>query len=97
MVRLLVYLVELIVLALALRRVVQALFHLPGEPRLRVWHWGGGVNQPRDRRTVQGETARDPICGMFVSTELSQRLTLGERTLHFCSPQCLERYKKMNA
>lgn len=97
MVRLLVYLVNLIVLVLALRRLMRALFHQPGEPRFRVWEWRGGFDQPRTRRTVQGETARDPVCGMFVSTELSQRLTLGERTLHFCSPQCLERYKKMNA
>jgi YHS domain-containing protein len=43
---------------------------------------------------VRGETARDPVCGMFVSTELSHRLTRGKETLHFCSRECLERYEK---
>jgi len=38
--------------------------------------------------------ARDPMCGMFVSTELSQQLTWGEDTLHFCSRECLEKYQK---
>ena len=33
-------------------------------------------------------------CGMFVSTEVSHRLTQGTQTLHFCSRECLERYQK---
>jgi YHS domain-containing protein len=41
-----------------------------------------------------GKTERDPICGMFVSTELSHRLVRGSETLHFCSRECLERYQK---
>jgi YHS domain-containing protein len=41
-----------------------------------------------------GKTARDPVCGMFVSTELSHCLVHGPETLHFCSPECLERYQK---
>jgi len=45
------------------------------------------------RKVVEGETARDPVCGMYVSTELSHRLTRGGETLHFCSEECLERYK----
>lgn len=40
-----------------------------------------------------GETARDPVCGMFVSTELSHKLPRGAQTLHFCSKECLERYQ----
>ena len=44
-----------------------------------------------------GEMARDPVCGMFVSTELSHRLVQGSETLHFCSPECLERYTKDRA
>jgi YHS domain-containing protein len=38
--------------------------------------------------------ARDPVCGMFVSTELSQQLKRGTGTLHFCSRECLEKYAK---
>ncbi len=45
-------------------------------------------------RVTEGQTARDPVCGMFVSTELSHRLTRGKETLHFCSRECLERFQK---
>ena len=38
--------------------------------------------------------ARDPVCGMFVSTELSHQLRRGTDTLHFCSRECLEKYQK---
>jgi YHS domain-containing protein len=58
-----------------------------------------GVNSSYDspRRTVEGRMARDPICGIFVSTELSHRLDLPAGTLHFCSPGCRDRYEKTNA
>jgi YHS domain-containing protein len=46
------------------------------------------------RPAVTGEMARDPVCGMFVSTELSQRLQHHGQTLHFCSRECMERYQK---
>jgi len=38
--------------------------------------------------------ARDPVCGMFVSTQLSHRLNEGGRTFHFCSDECLKRYRE---
>lgn len=44
--------------------------------------------------TIRGETVRDPVCGMFVSTELSQRLNWHGEVLHFCSRECLESYRK---
>ncbi len=44
-----------------------------------------------------GQTARDPVCGMFVSTEVSHQLKAGDETLHFCSRECLERYQKESA
>jgi YHS domain-containing protein len=44
-----------------------------------------------------GKTERDPVCGMFVSTEVSHRLVRGSETLHFCSNECLERYQKDTA
>ena len=49
---------------------------------------------PRDARPlVRGETARDPVCGMFVSKEVSHQLRRGSETLHFCSQECLKRYQ----
>lgn len=40
-----------------------------------------------------GERAVDPVCGMELGpAEPAARLALGERTLVFCSTQCLQRY-----
>ena len=50
-----------------------------------------GASPPQ---SSQGEMARDPVCGMFVSTEVSRRLTRGGRTLHFCSDECLEKFRR---
>lgn len=59
---------------------------------------GGRIRDRQDpspsARAVRGETARDPVCGMFVSTEVSHRLVRGQETVHFCSRECLERYEK---
>lgn len=43
---------------------------------------------------AKGHTARDPVCGMFVSTEVSHRLVRGGQTFHFCSQECLDKYEK---
>ena len=45
------------------------------------------------RRTLHGQTARDPVCGMFVSTEVSHRLERDGQLLHFCSQDCLKRFQ----
>jgi YHS domain-containing protein len=42
----------------------------------------------------RGEMARDPVCGMFVSTELPHQLRRGKESLHFCSRECLEKFQK---
>ncbi|MGA2630643.1 MAG: hypothetical protein ABSG54_10560 [Terriglobia bacterium] len=92
MARLLAYLFDLILIMVVgwmMRRIFQA---LSGHP------------QPSPRRSreapregpgpaLRGETARDPVCGMFVSTELSHRLQRGDETLHFCSRECLKRFE----
>jgi YHS domain-containing protein len=93
MARLIFYLIDLIVLLYVLRRFAQAILHLLGQPRAQ----GRSSNDRRSKQVVQGETARDPVCGMFVSTEVSQRLVLSGRTLHFCSRECLERYQSKSA
>ena len=46
------------------------------------------------RPTVTGEMVRDPVCGMFVSTEITHRLREHGQMLHFCSRECLEQYQK---
>ncbi len=92
MVRVLIYLFDLVVvtiMAWIVARIMQRLF---GSPTVR----SAGPRTARpgtSRPAIAGETARDPVCGMFVSTELSHRLTRGKETLHFCSRECLERYQ----
>jgi len=43
-----------------------------------------------------GRTARDPVCGMFVSTEVSHRLVEDGHVVHFSSKNCMESYEKRN-
>ncbi len=93
MVRLLVYLFELIVVVLVVRLLSRALNSLFGTPPLGSAR-GQGARPARDAEAPHGETARDPVCGMFVSTDLSHRLKRDGETLHFCSRECLERYKE---
>ena len=92
--RLLSYFVELvfvIVVSKMLGRALQSIFSPVAPPRREK----PAEREPRDSGGVRvGKTGRDPICGMFVSTELSHRLVCGSETLHFCSRECLERYQK---
>ena len=94
MARFLVYLFNLILAMLmggVLSRILQ---HLLGTPKT-FFRSSQGVPPPgKATPGPRGETARDPVCGMFVSIELSHRLSQGGQTLHFCSAECLERYQK---
>jgi YHS domain-containing protein len=84
------YLLDVIFLLATLRMVYGALRHL-FVPRRPATENQGRAAAPADN--MQGEMARDPVCGMFVSTEVSHRLKWGGETLHFCSAECLEKYK----
>ena len=44
-----------------------------------------------------GKTFRDPVCGMFVSTELSYNLKLGSGAVHFCSAECMKKYQEQKS
>lgn len=55
------------------------------------------VNAKRAPNPAQGRTVRDPVCGMFVSTEVSHRLVRGGEVLHFCSKECMENYERKMA
>ena len=59
---------------------------------------GPGRNgQKAAPKATQGRTARDPVCGMFVSTEVSHRLVEDGQVVHFCSKNCMESYEKQHA
>lgn len=48
-------------------------------------------------KPAEGHTARDPLCGMFVSTEVSHRLVEDGQVLHFCSKKCMQSYEEKKA
>lgn len=92
MVRVLIYLFDLILITIVgwiIARIMQRLFGSPTIRSAAPRASATGASRP----AIAGETARDPVCGIFVSTELSHRLTRGKETLHFCSRECLERYQ----
>jgi YHS domain-containing protein len=85
---------EFVFLVLFLKAMYQNLGSLFSSSRRRV---GAPPVRPPAPPTVaahRGEMARDPVCGIFVSTELSHRLKRNSETLHFCSPECMEKYQK---
>jgi YHS domain-containing protein len=85
---------EFVALALFLRAMVRSLGSRFPFPVIRFRRSAGVRPSPASPGPHRGEMARDPVCGMFVSTELSQKLRRGGETLHFCSPSCLEKYEK---
>ena len=54
-------------------------------------HRDAQVTPPPSRIPV-GETRRDPVCGTFVSTELSVRALVRGQEQHFCSVGCRDKY-----
>jgi YHS domain-containing protein len=97
MVRLLLYMFELIVAILLGRAISRIVQHLFGTVQVYFRSPRSAAQAGNPPRAVQGEVARDPVCKMFVSTELSHRLSQDGKVLHFCSRQCLERYQETMA
>jgi YHS domain-containing protein len=93
MVRLLVYLFNLIVVTIIGWIIARLVQRILGRPAVGTRGPGHAAPRRTSPPTISGTTARDPVCGMFVSTELSLRLVCGGETLHFCSRECLERFQ----
>jgi len=91
MVRLLIYVFNVVFVMIVGWIVSRILQQVTGGGRPRP----GGPSVPGTppRPMVRGETARDPVCGMFVSTEVSHRLERDGKLLHFCSPECLKKFQ----
>ncbi|MGD0222433.1 MAG: hypothetical protein ABSF71_08845 [Terriglobia bacterium] len=85
---------EFVILALFLRAMGRSLGSLFRSSQVHTPTSGEAPPVSRSAAPHRGEMARDPVCGMFVSTELSQQLRRGKETLHFCSRECLEKYEK---
>jgi YHS domain-containing protein len=91
--RLLAYLFDLIVFVVIGRIASLIIQRVFGQSQASRSGPQGGVAHDA-QPTRQGETVRDPICGMFVSTELSYPLKEKGQVLHFCSRECMERYQR---
>ncbi len=91
----LIDILEFVILALFIKAMTRSLGSIFRSPRvhIRKTSWGQPESSP-PATPHRGEMARDPMCGMFVSTELSHQLRQGAGTLHFCSRECLEKYRK---
>src|ERR1017187_5548891 len=90
----LVELIEFIAMLLFMRAMAQGISAIFKSPNIKVRTTGGIPKPNYPPEAHRGEMARDPVCGMFVSTELPNRLQRGKETLHFCSTECLEKYGK---
>jgi YHS domain-containing protein len=85
---------DFVVLALFVMGLVRRIGSLFGKPSVHVRTMGGPPPRPSAAAAHSGEMVRDPVCGMFVSTELTQKLRLGGDTIHFCSRECMEKYRE---
>jgi len=57
---------------------------------------GHVVSRPaRPAPTVSpgGELKKDPVCGTYVSADISVTKRINGQTLHFCSPACRDKYR----
>jgi YHS domain-containing protein len=47
-------------------------------------------NTSKGERAIEGQTVKDPQCGMYVASSLAIPLKMGGKTLYFCSEECKE-------
>ncbi len=47
-----------------------------------------------ERKVAAGELVKDPVCGAYVSLDDSITVRDGEKTYHFCSYDCREKFLK---
>jgi YHS domain-containing protein len=87
-------LLEFVVLVLFLRAMSRSLGSVFRFTRIHIRPREGGAPPRPAESSHRGAMARDPVCGMFVSTELPHQLRRGSETLHFCSRECLKQYEK---
>jgi YHS domain-containing protein len=49
--------------------------------------------EPTQRKEEAAETFKDPVCGVYVSREDAVIGNLEGERVHFCSMECLERFR----
>ena len=84
--RLLVPLFLILFLFFLLRSVLQGLLSSTEKSRL-------DASRPQRSSGVKlGKMEKDPVCGTYVSPEISSKLEKSGHITHFCSAECRERY-----
>ncbi|WP_427340051.1 YHS domain-containing protein [Caloranaerobacter sp. DY30410] len=58
-------------------------------------HKSNGHTMHKENHMNSLETAKDPVCGMYVSKTDSIRRTINGRTYYFCSRECEEKFIRM--
>lgn len=53
----------------------------------------GGQNRPATAG-VETETYQDPVCGVYVAADDAVIGILNDKRIHFCSMNCLEKYRE---
>ena len=91
--RLIVRLLEILFWVVIVLWVLRLLFGRP----LRVYFGSiphSGTNAPPPGPPARaGETFRDPVCGTYVSPEVSVSALFQGQRVHFCSEECMEQYR----
>jgi YHS domain-containing protein len=54
----------------------------------------GGLPEKGSRSRIPIKSARDPVCGTWVSTQTSLALRAGDKTHYFCSDACRAKFAK---
>ena len=47
------------------------------------------------REQSGGELKKDPVCGTFVAVASSIKATVKGETIHFCSTECRDKYRRV--
>jgi len=48
--------------------------------------------QEKKKRVDSGEMVQDPVCGTYVDKESAITVRNGDKTIHFCSYECRQKY-----
>lgn len=48
--------------------------------------------QETKKRMASGEMVQDPICGTYVDKDSAITVRNGDKTIHFCSYECRQKY-----
>lgn len=89
--RLLLPLFLILILFYFLRHIIRGLTQ--GDSRSRFGS-AGLDGRSRERQVKTGKMEKDPVCGTFVDVTTSIQATFGSQTKYFCSPECLNQYRK---